>query len=211
MKIVIPSVFVLMFGVFLPLFKFSRGAAHTVFKGLCTGTALALCMIGAVQDGSVFSWLMAAGLLFGLLGDVAIQTDFLRGMVFFFIGHAFYCAAFWLKKPPELVSLLIFIVLLCAVLLIGMKYFKQDELSIWPYIAYASIIIAMLALALPLFPKGSAGKAVAVGAVFFFISDAALAVLRFAPPKRSALLDAFSITCYYLGQFLLALSVCIPT
>ena len=210
MKLFILVGFILMFAVFLPLFGINHGTVRTVFKGLCTATALALCILGAAQLQSAFGWLMVTGMFFGLLGDLVIQYKLLGGMLFFFAGHVFYCAAFWLQKTPGLLSLAIFALLFAAVFVIGMKYFKKMEFGIWPCIAYAALLSAMTALALPLFGVWANGRFAAIGAALFFVSDATLAALTCAPPKKPALLGGFSITCYFLGQFLLALSVCCP-
>lgn len=101
-----------------------------------------------------------------------------------------------------------FAVLFGGILLVGWKHFQQMEFGIWPCIGYAAVLAAMTALAVSLCTTGRNGVIAAIGAALFFISDATLAVLHCAPPKKPALLGAFSITCYFLGQFLLALSVC---
>lgn len=210
MKIFACIAFLLLFAVFFPLFRTSRGTRQTVFKGLCTAAALALCTVGAVQSGALFGRLMVVGMFFGLIGDLVIRYNLLGGMILFFAGHIFYCAALPLRQTPGWPSLLIFALLLGAILCVGWKHFKKLAFGVLPCIAYAAVLSAMTALALPLFFAGLVGVVTAAGAVFFFVSDATLAMMTCVPSKRTATIEFFSILSYFLGQFLLALSVCIP-
>ena len=212
MKFVVPAAFVLLFAIFLPLFGLTKGSTRTVFKVLCTGVALTLCTIGAVQHSTVYGWLMVIGMFFGLLGDIAIERSLLWGMALFFTGHIFYCTAFWTQQSPGVLSLILFAVLFGTTTLIGWKYFRQMDFGPFPCIAYAVLLSAMAALAVPLFSVAANGKFAAIGALFFFLSDAILAIIICSneklPKKKRTWMGACNMITYYLGQFLLALSVC---
>lgn len=123
------------------------------------------------------SRLLAAGLLFGALGDALLAWSpdtFLYGAFAFLIGHLFYIALFLrtgigvgaaLKSPPRLIGAL---ALIAAC--IGMTYLlvPRDNEMFAPLAVYTGVLTLM---ALISFTLPATRWLVMLGAVLFFISD----------------------------------------
>lgn len=123
------------------------------------------------------SRLLAAGLLFGALGDALLAWSpdtFLYGALAFLIGHLFYITLFLragigipaaLKQPPRLIAA---IALIAAC--IGMTYLlvPRDNPMFAPLAVYTGVLtlMALCSFTLPL-----ERRLVMLGAVLFFISD----------------------------------------
>ena len=131
--------------------------------------------------------LLGLGLGFGAAGDVLIaqQGGFINGLAAFLVGHLFYIALFIRHRKPwgdmDLQrKFAIFLLVTGAVFL---------SISLAPYVGdlklyvniYTLIITAMAALAF----MSRFNILVRVGAVFFLISDALIAMGRFIAPIGS--------------------------
>jgi uncharacterized membrane protein YhhN len=123
------------------------------------------------------SRLLAAGLLFGSLGDALLawsQDTFLYGAFAFLIGHLFYITL-WLrsgigisaslKSPPRLVGAL---ALIGACIVMTYVLVPRDNPMFAPLAVYTGVLtlMAICSLTLP-----AARWLVMLGAVLFFISD----------------------------------------
>ena len=123
------------------------------------------------------SHFLAAGLLFGALGDALLAWSpdtFLYGAFAFLIGHLFYTTLFLragigvsasLKQPPRLLGAL---ALIAAC--IGMTYLlvPRDNSMFAPLAAYTGVLTCM---AIASFTLPWERRLVMIGAVLFFISD----------------------------------------
>src|SRR5947208_2189525 len=159
--------------------------------------------------GQAYRWLVFAGLLCSLGGDVWLlfPRGFVAGLASFLLAHLLYIAAFapgtpwnasaWVLLAPS--------VLVCLVLL----------RHLWPLLGrvrppvavYVSVIAVMgwrAAVRVTAAPAASGGLALA-GALLFMLSDGLLATDRFV--RRFAAADAALMTTYYAAQTLIALSV----
>ena len=193
----------------------------TVFKGLSTwiiiGGALVLAMGSQLN---LFTVLIIAGLAMGLAGDVALSLPahgLRSGMLFFALGHvcaviAMFFALGTVTFIPLPIAVALFVLLMFVQRKLGVS--PPDNLRI-PVIAYTAIISCMLALALVMpfyiFPNG---LILLFAGLVFTVSDLALAINSF--PKQSSSDDkgsnaakstVFSLSCYFLGQSLFAVSV----
>lgn len=153
--------------------------------------------------------LLAAGLVFSLAGDVFLLFEgfFLAGLSAFLLAHLCYIALFrqgvgWFARRAAL----------AATLLAGAAMYAFLFPSLGPVLkvavaAYALVIALMAAQAIGraavLRDKASAG--VAAGAVFFMLSDALLAVNRFAMPLPLA--QFWVLGTYYVAQVLIARNI----
>jgi uncharacterized membrane protein YhhN len=123
------------------------------------------------------SRLLAAGLLFGAIGDMglALNTEptFLIGAGAFLIGHLFYIALFLraglgvaaLREPPRLLGAL---GLLAAALVMTVLLVPQDNALFVPLSIYTGVLTLM---AISSFTLPATRWLAIGGAVLFFISD----------------------------------------
>lgn len=200
--------------------KQKQSLPATIFKGLSTwiiiGGALALAMSFPLN---LFTVLIIAALAMGLAGDVALSLPghgLRSGIVFFALGHVGLVAAMIsaLGSIP-LIAVPIVAVLFTLLMLVQRKLgvSPPEKLRI-PVIAYTAIISCMLTLALMapfyIFPSG---LALLFAGVLFTVADLTLAVNSFSKKSdldgESATADSkvFSLSCYFLGQSLFAVSV----
>lgn len=170
-------------------------------------TAAALSMGAA--DTAPGRWLLA-GLVLGLLGDVALlgssERRFMAGLSAFLLGHLAYVAAFLPVGPQSLVAALPGVVLVVAlVALVGPPVLRAAAAQGGPGLggavaAYMLVIGAMVVTA-----WGTGRPLVAAGATVFMVSDAVLAHARFVRPwARASLLV---MVTYHLGQVLIVLGL----
>lgn len=142
----------------------------TIFK------ASSIVILGAI---ALFarSGLLAAGLLFGALGDALLAwspNTFLYGALAFLIGHLFYIALFLragigvsaaLKQPPRILAAL---ALFAAAFVMTALLVPRENAMFVPLAVYTGVLAAM---ALTSFTLPAARWLATAGAVLFFISD----------------------------------------
>ena len=177
------------------------GVPPLVFKGLATACAAAMAFVGAARSGLTADYLLAVGLTVCVAADVILGIRFTWGMAAFALGLVFYCAAYVLTAPPTLPALIVFLTLagFCVAIYPSLKHHaKQRRAS--QYLAYALVLCVMLALAIPQRPL------LLLGAFLFVASDGMLAY-RMARRNKSTLYDYACLACYYIAQYLIALSV----
>lgn len=168
------------------------------FKGMTTLTAAMLALYVFFLTGELFALVLAAGLMLCAIADVVLEMRFHAGMALFASGHLAYMLSFFLRRTPGLLSLAVFLVTAGAAALLARSFRGKTGFNVMPYLAYALVIIAMLSLAL------SQPPLTFLGAALFAVSDALIARRLIKPEARS--FDRTSITLYYSGQYLLALS-----
>ena len=186
-------------------------------KAAASGTFLLLALFNTVlalvrgKSGYPLCkyWLLG-GLALAFAGDIALEYEFIAGVVLFALGHVLLLGAFHTLKPlgwrDILPTLLLIAGSVCLLLLLP-AYHLGDLLA--PVIVYAVVISAML------------GKAVGVlldrklrlplrlgvfgGALLFFASDLFLTFANFTEVAFN-----FSLPClitYYLATYLLAVTI----
>lgn len=123
------------------------------------------------------SRLLAAGLLFGALGDALLAWSpdtFLYGALAFLIGHLFYITLFLrtglgvgaaLKQPPRIIGALS---LIAAAFVMTWMLVPRDNAMFAPLSVYTGVLTLM---ALYSFTLPTTRWLVMAGAVLFFISD----------------------------------------
>lgn len=175
-----------------------------VLKPLTTGLILAVALLGGGDPA--YRWLIAAGLVFSLAGDVflMLQTDrFVAGLVSFLAAHLLYVAAFsvggvgltWTLALPYA----LYTAALLRVLLPRVGALRA------PVLVYALALAGMAWIAAERAGAGvPGGWHVAIGGVLFVVSDSALALNRFVRPF--ALAQPLVLSTYFAAQTLIALS-----
>lgn len=127
---------------------------------------------------------MTLGLIFAFLGDVAINPNFVLGVIFFALGHVFFVAAYLIYKKLEKMD-----IFLCGAL----GLFAVGFILVFPYIVFDVAVLKYVVLAYAVIISAMVGKSVgnavrekgiftamiAVGSVLFFISDMMLLLAWF--------------------------------
>lgn len=178
-----------------------------IFKPLTTLLIIGIALLG-VSDNALYKTLIIAGLVFSLGGDVFLMLPakyFIAGLVSFLIGHIFYIAAFATDGGFQL-SWWLLPIAVYGVIIYRILYPHLGKMRV-PVTAYVLIILTMAWQALTRWSvlQTTGALLAAVGAVFFVVSDSALALDRFREKYRSA--RVIVLTTYWLAQWLIALSV----
>lgn len=196
-------------------------ALALVFKGLAS---LGFVLLGAaflsVTPDLTFGWLVAAGLVFGAIGDILLnayklskgggQSVFMAGIGAFFTGHLLYIAALLSRGANAL-----FIgVPLCALVSALLIPFVLKRIEVAGRlktfgVVYMSLVFLMAGCAaglLILEPFSVGHLLFTVGAVLFALSDVILVFHLFGRKKHGAF-RALNLSSYYAGQVLIALSL----
>ena len=180
-----------------------------IFKPLTTILILVIAVLVGGSSSSIYKYLIFAGLVFSLAGDVFLMLpsdQFIAGLVSFLIAQLLYVAAFttgkgfsfnWLSVIPFLVyGIVIYVVL--------SPHLGSMRL---PVIVYMLAILTMAWQGWERWSTLSEKGALLgfAGAALFVISDSILALNRFRGEFASA--RALTLTTYYAAQWLIALSI----
>ena len=185
-------------------------AVYWVAKPLATLAVLAIAATAANPLSARYQRAVALGLSFSLAGDILLMLPadlFVAGLGAFLLAHLSYLAAFlgesrFLARPVALVGY----ALVAGTLLSGVFNGVPAALRM-PVIAYVVVITLMATQAAVWMlekPSPNAQRA-AIGAAWFLVSDATLAIDRFRMdvPYR----DLIVLGTYYIAQWCIARSV----
>jgi uncharacterized membrane protein YhhN len=184
-----------------------RKALVVVFKPAAT---LALLPVVGFPPADTFAWLIDAGIVLSLVGDVALIGDgdreFLVGTVAFLGAHVCYTAAFfsrvaWDRFPPA--ALLVAIASVALVVLVWRGAGALRPAIVVYALAITVMVVAALATTRGELPARASASA-AVGALLFYASDSSLAIGRFRRPIPHGAL--VTLATYWLGQIGIALA-----
>ena len=170
------------------------------FKGSATAMSAVLAGYGYLAQSTPVHLLVLIGLCVCVLADVILDKFFLAGTLLFGAAHICYCASMLLSARPGIVNLIVFLALAggTALLYPQLKKLSGDKNAL-PYAVYALLISALLALAVTQKPW------IMAGALLFVVSDCML-LFRIVKKIPSRLFDYVCLGCYYLAQFLIAVS-----
>lgn len=184
-----------------------RGAAFYVLKPLTTLLILALVWTEPSPLTPFYRLLIAAGLVFSLIGDVLLMLPrerFVGGLVAFLVAHLLYIRAFTLDELRVTWWIVLPLAAYAVVLLRILLPHVERRLKA-PVVVYALVLLAMAWAAAERCAAGwHGGGLAAAGAALFVASDSALAINRFARQFRGA--DVAVLGTYYAAQTLIALS-----
>jgi len=154
------------------------------------------------------------GLIFGLAGDVLLlfQTEqpsfFIYGLIAFLLCHIFYIRAFTLdhkSNPNQKNPYFLWAVGAFGIFCSGLFFYLQPSLGAmqFPVLMYAIIITIMAIMAVNRYGKVNvlSFKMILYGALFFLLSDSALAVNKFAYPISQS--GALIMASYMIAQYLI--------
>ncbi|HEY0319908.1 MAG TPA: lysoplasmalogenase [Pyrinomonadaceae bacterium] len=178
-----------------------------VFKPL---TVILIIAIALSAPSSLYKYLIVAGLLFSLAGDIFLMLPrdrFIPGLVSFLIAHLFYIAAFTLDGALGRPSLLATIALLFyGGLMLRLLLPTLGKMKL-PVVVYMLVILLMVWQASNRCVNvwTTASLLAFAGACLFAASDSILALNRFRRSFKSAQL--LILSTYFAAQWLIALSV----
>jgi uncharacterized membrane protein YhhN len=180
---------------------------HRVFKPMAMLLAIVLVLVRSQGLGRdrPFHLLLVAALALCLAGDVFLMLPgyFIPGLVSFLAGHLCYLALFkrgvrWFPSGRALAGPLLAAVAMYAILFPHLGPVLKVAVA-----AYALVIALMAAQAIgrATVLRDAAAVAVAVGSGLFMLSDALLAINRFAQPLPMA--QFWVLATYYAAQVLI--------
>lgn len=178
-----------------------------IFKPL---TVAFIILLALQSQPSVYKYMIVAGLLFSLAGDIFLMLPrdrFIAGLISFLIAHLFYIAAFTLDGARGRPSLLTAVALLLyggVMLRLLLPHLGKMKV---PVVVYMLVILLMVWQATNRWiVTNVAGSLLAfAGAWLFAASDSMLALNRFRREFKSA--QGLILTTYFAAQCLIALSV----
>jgi uncharacterized membrane protein YhhN len=180
-----------------------------LFKPLTTVLILALAILTPSTD-SRYQLAVGVGLVLSLAGDVFLMLPrdrFLPGLVSFLLAHVAYLIAFTRGLRYEAAALPFVAYGLVGAALFALLWPGLSHRLRTPVGVYVVVITLMAGVALARWLElgGPPPLAAAVGAGFFVVSDALLALDRFRWSFRSA--QAAVLGTYWAAQYLIAVSV----
>ncbi|NPA35729.1 MAG: lysoplasmalogenase [Chlorobi bacterium] len=164
-----------------------------------------LWLIIHIRPVGVYRKYIMAGLVFSLLGDVALLhfiDKFIPGLVFFLIAHVFYILAFLNRNNKVVVKNMVFFGVVAS-FLIAFLYPHLGDMK-FPVVIYVLVITLMTWRAFEQKNYNTNAVYASAGALLFMMSDFNLAVNKFVNPYQSA--TVVTIVLYWAAQFLIAKS-----
>lgn len=160
-----------------------------------------------VADKKVLQFL-TLGLIFAFLGDVAINPNFILGVIFFALGHVFFVVAYLAYRKLGKLD-----VMFSA----GLGIFSVGFILLFPYIVFSVPVLKYVVLLYAVIISVMVGKSVgnvlceknaftamiAVGSLLFFISDMMLLLAWFSTIEGRWTSNV-CMAAYYPGLCLLA-------
>jgi len=175
--------------------------ASLAWKG--TGVGL-LAVYAALKAKDLDGWLLAAVMLFGVLGDVLLGVNFIVGAVAFLVGHAIAIGLYLRNRRKVLQRSQLALAVVLVPATVAISYMLPADRAGAPGVAFYSLGLALMAAAAwtSRFPRFTVG----IGAVMFLVSD----LLIFG--RMGPLPDVFVVGLgvwglYYGGQLLICIGV----
>jgi uncharacterized membrane protein YhhN len=176
-----------------------------IFKPLAT--ILLLVVVG--RPHSSFAWLVIAGIVLSLVGDVALLSDsdraFMVGLVGFLAAHVLYIIANLSVAVWSPIPIVVGVVILASTMIL-LRYVRPSALPLRiATIVYGTAISTMVVSAWATIGSHLAwAPFAAVGALLFYISDSSLALDRFY--KKIPHVAYLALGVYWLGQIGIAIA-----
>lgn len=179
---------------------------------LCKPLTVLLIILVALQQrhpvSTVYQWMIVAGLLFSMAGDVFLMLPrdrFIAGLFSFLVAHICYIVAFSFDgaSASPLWSAAPFLFYGGVMLRLLMPRLAKMKVPVIVYTAVISLM-AWLALTRWLAMEERGSLLALAGALLFIVSDSILALNRFKARIRHAQL--LILSTYFTAQWLIALS-----
>jgi uncharacterized membrane protein YhhN len=186
--------------------------AGLVIKAFIIPTLIVLFMVNIRLKMDRLHKVVFAGLFFSWSGDLILEFSerygdlFLAGLICFLLAHVMYLIVFFIT-PGKNIILRKHIYLLIPVIVygIGLVYYLYNDLADMrvPVILYSIVIPTMLTGAISRLEKvnSSSYYLFLTGAIFFVISDSAIAINKFSHQFESS--GTVIMSTYIIAQFLI--------
>ena len=225
------------FIVFVAKCNKKRSVEGVFIKNITSLFFILTAAFGILATGNYFyGTLLLIGLAFGMLGDIYLDQKWVypndmkkylyAGFISFGIGHFFFMGAmiwqlmqfYFFNKFFCFIPLALGAVVAVGNLLLE-KPMKPDFGEFSPIVTIYSFILATMvgyavlgAVVTAVYDSKYFDKFItfAIGAVFFLVSDLILSPMYFGKGKNTPLNFVLNHATYYLGQFLIALTVTLP-
>lgn len=181
-------------------------------KALIIPVLIALFLINAGWMNRGANLMIFIALFFSWAGDIALEVDknrdmmFMVGLAFFLLAHVFYFTAFILTQgrgyPLKKLIVMILPVIAYGTFLMIILYDDLGDMRL-PVVIYSAVILAMLTAAITRAGKTASTSfwLVLAGAALFVLSDSMIAVYKFSKPFAGA--SILIMSTYVAGQFLM--------
>jgi len=184
----------------------------TTLKVIISAIAAGVCLYAAILINSYVFYIFALGLIFAVPADFFLQyikTDLMKyraGIFFFGLMHICLLVSFYVLYPVTFIEFIIFAVfigVLLAFQLIGKWKIGEERTQLT---IYTVLVVLMAAKAISLYftipnPQPYV-LAVALGGLFFYVSDLFLGIWAYSKEKFVFL--ALNRSIYFAGQLCLA-------
>jgi uncharacterized membrane protein YhhN len=220
------EVYSVVFWAFAIVSTYLQDKAATGEKKLMSMTTLvklipalsAVIFVIFLRSFTLFTILLAAALVFCMLGDAGMEVDLVPGIGMFLIAHLLYTTNFlWTSATMGLLMVPSLIAGLCVILGVVyviwlIKYLRSSGPEIPPFILragtlYFILVAATISTAVLLWQTSSIalGLLLVVGALFFILSDSLIGINAFHHDITHH--ELYIMPTYYLAIFLLSLGV----
>lgn len=188
---------------------FKSSELKYLFKPLTTILIIAVAGLLQYESTSLYGYLIIAGLVFSLFGDVFLmlpKDKFIQGLASFLIAHIFYIVAFGLGFGPYFELGYLIPAAIYTILFLWILLPKTGKMKM-PVTIYAIVLMIFLwqALGRYYYLGNQASLYIIVGAVLFVISDSILAYARFV--RNFKLSQTLIHITYWSAQLFIALSI----
>ncbi len=180
-----------------------------IFKPLTTILIIILAIIHQSESTNLYGYLIIAGLVFSLIGDVYLMlpTDkFIHGLAAFLIAHIFYIVAFSSGFGPYFDIGYLIPAAIYTLLFLWLLLPKTGKMKL-PVLVYSLVLMTFLWQASGRFfyLGNQTSLYIIIGAILFVISDSILAYARFI--KSYKLSQLLIHVTYWGAQVFIALSI----
>ena len=153
--------------------------------------------------------MLPVGLLVCTVADILLCINFPVGMLCFLAGHICYITYFIMLAGFSWYSLIPFVVGVAGIYK-GFRKHSRSSGKMWPlYMLYGTVIMTTLSLGIILPLKiGAYGVTPAIAVILLVVSDIMLGINKV--HGRKVLTDLMYLGYYFMGQFILAMSVFVP-
>ncbi len=196
--------------VYIATLKNEPDTLHYVLKPLTTLLIAGLALAIETPISSSYRWLVIAGLLCSLAGDVFLmlpgERTFVPGLASFLVAHLFYIAAWRTRGEFGFTWWLAALYLAYAATLLYLLWPHIGPVRI-PVVVYAAVLMVMgwQAAEMWLTWRDWSALAAMLGAILFLLSDSTLSLNKFRAPVAQS--SVIIMSTYWAAQLLIAWSV----
>jgi len=208
--IVVATVYVALLAYYCELEKQENFKSATTLKVILSAYAAGVCVYAAILLNNYVFYIFALGLICAVPADFFLQyikTDLKKyrfGILFFGLMHLCLIVSFFLIYPVtfyEFIIFAVFIAILLGFQILGKWEIGKEKTQLT---VYTVLVVFMAAKAISLYIIAPSGFTlmVALGGLFFFISDLFLGIWAYSKSKFVFL--ALNRIIYFAGQLCLA-------